>query len=258
MTNSATALRHENFDAILFDLDGVLTDTASVHGLAWKQLFDEFRDAWQQERGESFDPFVIEVDYKRHVDGKPRLDGVRDFLASRGITLPDGDPDDAPDAMTIWGLGKRKNELFHQQLQKRGVEAFPGAVRLLEYLRREGIRRAVVSASKNCQAILEAAELTKFFEYRMDGVKAAEMKLRGKPHPDTFLTAARSLGVEPERAAVLEDALSGVAAGEAGHFKLVVGVGGEGEAQALLDHGADRVVADLTELIPPDDADAAS
>ncbi len=252
MTNSDTAMRRQNFDAILFDLDGVLTDTASVHGIAWKRLFDEFRDAWRRERGETFDPFVIEVDYKRHVDGKPRLDGVRDFLASRGITLPDGDPQDPPDAMTIWGLGKRKNELFHEQLRKRGVEAFPGAVRLLDYLRGEGIRLAVVSASKNCQAILEAADLEDYFEYRMDGVKAAEWKLPGKPRPDTFLTAARNLGVEPGRAAVLEDALSGVAAGKAGHFRLVVGVGGSDEAQALLDHGADRVVADLAELIPSD------
>lgn len=242
------AVTPERFDAVLFDLDGVLTSTAEVHARAWKETFDEVLRVRAAARGEPFVPFDAVDDYRRHVDGKPRYDGVRDFLASRGIVLPEGEPGDPASAETVCGIGNRKNELVNRLFDTEGVEVFEGSLRWLRELRDRGIRTAVVSASKNCPRILEAAGLTGLFDARVDGNVATELGLSGKPAPDTFLEAARRLGVEPARAAVVEDALAGVEAGRAGNFGLVVGVAREADPAELEAHGADVVVADLGEL----------
>jgi len=238
----------ERFDAVLFDLDGVITDTASVHAHAWKKLFDEFLEARAKARDEPFVPFDLEEDYRTWVDGKPRYEGVRSFLASRGIELPFGDPSNPPGTGTVCALGNIKNEHFNHCLQTDGVTVFPTSVRLIEKLRAEGIRVAVVSSSKNTPTILEVAGLGDLFDLRFDGNEAARLGLKGKPTPDTYLKAAERLGVPAERAVVVEDAISGVEAGRAGHFGLVVGVDRHGEAEALKEHGADVVVSDLGEL----------
>jgi beta-phosphoglucomutase family hydrolase len=236
--------------AFLFDLDGVLTQTAKVHAAAWKEMFDAFLRQRAEEAKEPFVPFEIATDYGPYVDGKLREDGVRSFLASRGLKLPEGDPDDPPDAATVHGLATRKNDLVLRILDEHGVEVYDGSVRFVEAARDAGIRRAVVSASKNCQAVLKAAGIEDLFEVRVDGVVAAQEGLRGKPRPDTFLAAARRLGVEPGSCAVFEDAVAGVEAGRAGCFGWVVGVDrvGGGQADALRSHGADVVVGDLSEL----------
>ncbi len=239
--------------ACLFDLDGVLTKTAVVHAKAWKQTFDEFLRARAEKRGEDFEPFDSGEDYNEYVDGKPRYDGVRDFLASRGIELPEGDPDDPPDAETVCGVGNRKNDLVLELIERDGVEPYAGSVRFAELVKQHGLRRAVVSSSANTKAVLEATGLAGLFEQRIDGVVAEEQKLKGKPAPDTYLAGARALGVEPAAAAVFEDALSGVEAGRAGRFGLVVGVDRVHHADALRDHGADVVVSDLSELIEDGD-----
>jgi alpha,alpha-trehalase len=246
-------ITRRRFDALLFDLDGVLTATAVIHAASWKQMFDEFLSRHAGAAREPFRPFDIAADYKIHVDGKPRFDGVRDFLGSRGIELPEGSPDDAPDRDTIAGLGNRKNELVQEALAAGRVETFDGSIDLVRHARSEGFRTAVVSASNNCRAILVAAGIEELFDTRVDGVVATERGLAGKPAPDTFLAAARELDVEPARAVVLEDALSGVQAGRAGGFGLVVGVNRHGDAKALLEHGADLVVDDLAELLPGGD-----
>lgn len=238
----------DRFDAALFDLDGVLTATAKVHARCWKQMFDEFLHAWADERGEPFRPFEIDPDYLQHVDGKPRYDGVRDFLASRGIELPRGEPEDAPGRRTVCGLGNRKNELVHEVIRSGGIEVYHSSVELLEDLRRQGLKTAVVTSSRNCDIVLETVGIADLFDTTVDGLRAAREGLPGKPAPDTFLRAAALLGVEPGRAVVFEDAISGVAAGRAGNFALVVGVDREGQADALREHGADIVVADLAEL----------
>ena len=243
--------------ACLFDMDGVLTKTAAVHAAAWTQMFDEFLRARAKATGGTFTPFDTHDDYDEYVDGKPREDGVRDFLASRHITLPAGHPDDPPDAQTVYGLGNRKNALLLKHIKDDGVEVFEGSVRYLEAAQRAGLRRAVVSSSANTQQVLQVTGLAKYFEVRVDGVTIAERHLHGKPAPDTFLDAARQLGVEPAHAAVFEDALSGVAAGHAGHFGFVVGVDRVGQAKALAEHGADKVVEDLAELLD-DPADQSS
>jgi beta-phosphoglucomutase family hydrolase len=229
--------------ACLFDLDGVLTKTAEVHARAWKQTFDAFLET----RGE--EPFDLVRDYDEYVDGKPRLDGVRDFLASRGIELPEGSPDDPPAAATVRGLANAKNELVLRLIRDEGVEPYEGSVRYLHAVRDAGLRRAVVSSSHNCRDVLVAAGIEELLEVRVDGVVAEERDLRGKPAPDTFVEAARILGVAPEHAAVFEDALAGVQSGRCGGFGHVVGVDRSGQREALLAHGASVVVDDLAELL---------
>lgn len=238
--------------AFLFDLDGVLTPTAKVHDAAWKQTFDDFLHARD---GDNFTPFDPDADYLTYVDGKPRADGVRDFLASRDITLPEGSPDDppdqAPDAVTVAGLGNRKNEVLVERIQTDGVQPYPGSLRYLRAVRDAGMSTAVVSSSANCRAVVDSAGLTGLLQVRVDGVTSRELKLIGKPAPDIFLQAARQLGVPASSAAVFEDALAGVAAGRAGGFGWVVGVdrlGGD-HGRNLLDAGAETVVSDLDELL---------
>src|SRR5215213_2401641 len=235
--------------ACLFDLDGVLTRTATVHAAAWKEMFDGYLREHAVQTGEEFVPFDPVADYAEYVDGKPRYDGVQSFLAARGIELPDGEPGDPPDAETVCGLGNRKNELVLRMIREEGVEAYNGSVRYLEAARGAGLRRAVVSSSTNTSDVLVAAGIEGFFEARIDGVVAEREGLKGKPAPDTFLAGARALGVAPDRAAVFEDALAGVAAGRAGGFACVVGVDRVGQAGALREHGASIVVSDLSELL---------
>lgn len=237
--------------ACLFDMDGVLTKTAAVHAAAWKEMFDEFLRGWAERQGIEFVPFDPVKDYGRYVDGKRREDGTRSFLASRGIGLPDGDPDDPPDAPTVYGLGNRKQALVLKLLAEGGVEVFEDAVDYVRAARAAGLRTAVVSSSANTVQVLESAGLTDLFEARIDGIVAQERNLPGKPAPDMFLAGAEALGAGPGQAAVFEDALSGVEAGRAGGFAIVVGVDrvGDGHGEALRDHGADSVVTDLTELL---------
>ncbi len=235
--------------ACLFDLDGVLTQTAAVHAAAWKEMFDGYLRDRAARTGEPFVPFDTHDDYDAYVDGKPRYAGVRDFLRARGIELPQGSPDDDPAAETIDGLGNRKNEIVLRLIHEHGVEAYQGSRRYLEAARAGGLRRAVVSSSTNCRDVVRAAGIEDLLEVRVDGVVAEREHLRGKPAPDTFLAAARRFGVEPHEAAVFEDALAGVEAGRAGGFGCVVGVDRVGQAQALRDRGADVVVADLAELV---------
>jgi beta-phosphoglucomutase family hydrolase len=233
----------------LFDLDGVLTQTAKVHAAAWKEMFDDFLRERAQQTGGPFVPFDPVTDYDEYVDGKPRADGTRSFLASRGIELPEGQPDDPPDALTVHGLGNRKNEIVLRRIREDGVEAYPGSVRYVQAVRAAGLPRAVVSSSANCRDVLVAAGIEDLFDARIDGVVAEQEHLRGKPAPDTFLAGARALGLRPNAAAVFEDALAGVAAGRAGGFGFVVGVDRVGQAEALKQHGADIVVTDLAELL---------
>ena len=235
--------------ACLFDLDGVLTKTAVVHNAAWKEMFDAYLQERSRRTGEPFVPFDPGRDYDEYVDGKPRADGTRSFLASRGIELPEGSDDDPPSAETIHGLGTRKNEIVLRRIREDGVEAYESSVRYVRAARDAGLRRAVVSSSANCRDVLIAVGIEDLFEARIDGVVAGREHLRGKPAPDTFLAAARALGLGPQAAAVFEDALAGVEAGRAGRFRFVVGVDRTGQADALKKHGADIVVADLAELL---------
>ena len=226
--------------ACLFDLDGVLTQTAKVHAAAWKQMFDDYLRERAARTGEEFVPFDPVADYDQYVDGKPRYEGVRSFLAARGIELPED---------TIEELGDRKNEIVLAMIRERGVEAYEGSVRYVRAAREAGLRRAVVSSSTNCRDVLRAAGIDDLFEERIDGVVAERDRLKGKPAPDTFLAGARALGVTPAQAAVFEDALAGVEAGRAGDFGFVVGVDRVGQAEALRAHGADVVVQDLADLL---------
>ncbi len=239
----------DGITACLFDLDGVLTQTAKVHARAWKEMFDGFLRERAERTGEPFHEFDRPTDYDEFVDGKPRLDGVRSFLESRGIELPMGAPSDPPDAETIHALGTRKNDLVLALIREQGVEPYAGSVRYVEAAREAGLRRAVVSASTNCRDVLAAAGIEELFEVVVDGVVAEREGLAGKPAPDTFLAAARAFGVEPAHAAVYEDAQAGVQAGRAGAFGLVVGVNRTGQAEALRRRGADVVVDDLAELL---------
>jgi alpha,alpha-trehalose phosphorylase len=239
----------QDFDAVLFDLDGVLTTTRVLHAAAWKRTFDEFLADWDARHETSSEPFDDHADYAAHVDGKARQDGVRDFLASRGIELPEGEPDDPPERETVWGLGNRKQLLVEEELERAGVEVFPGSVAWVRELREAGLRTAVVSSSRNCEAVLDYAGITNLFDTRVDGETALDLDLPGKPAPDMFLEAAERLAVAPARAMVVEDALAGVEAGRAGAFGLVIGVDRDGHADDLAAHGADVVVADLSELL---------
>jgi len=234
--------------AVLFDLDGVITKTAKLHAAAWKQMFDEFLRQWTADRGEKFVPFDTVSDYKQYVDGKLRYDGVRGFLASRGITLPDGEASDHPGHETVCGLGNRKNATVVELIRTKGVEVFPSTVEYARQLHEAKVKTAVVSASKNCEMVLKSAGIEHLFNLRIDGVVAAERKLRGKPAPDTFLEAARELDVAPANAVVIEDAVSGVQAGRDGGFGLVIGLGSRDHHTALLKNGANVVVEDLSEL----------
>jgi len=235
--------------ACLFDLDGVITQTAKVHAAAWKEMFDAFLKARADNTGEAFVPFDEVGDYDAYVDGKPRSDGTRSFLASRGIELPEGVPDDPLDAETVQSLGNAKNEIVLRRIRTDGVEAYDGSVRYVRAVRAAGLRRAVVSSSTNCADVLIAAGIADLFEERIDGVTAERDHLAGKPAPDMFLAGARALGVDPGDAAVFEDALAGVAAGRAGRFAFVVGVDRAAQARELKAHGADVVVGDLAELL---------
>ena len=235
--------------ACLFDLDGVLTDTARVHTRAWKSMFDGYLERRAQRAHTAFVPFDPVEDYRTYIDGKKRQDGGRSFLASRNIELPDGDLDDPPTAETVNGLGNRKNALFQQILQKQGVEVFDGSRRYLEAVHAAGIPAAVVSSSANTKQVLEITGLDKLVQQRVDGVTIRDENLRGKPAPDSFLRGAELLGVEPAHAAGVEDALAGVAAGRAGKFGFVVGVDRLGQADALRHNGADVVVTDLAQLL---------
>jgi beta-phosphoglucomutase family hydrolase len=233
--------------ALLFDLDGVLTRTATLHAASWKRLFDEYLAEHAKRTGQPFVPFDLVQDYRRYVDGKPRYDGVKSFLASRGMAIPWGAPADPPTRETVCGLGNRKDRYFEEALRERGVEIFPEAISLVRDARARGLKTAVVSSSKNCAPILKRAGLLDLFDARVDGVEAERLQLPGKPAPDTFLEAARRVGVEPDQAVVVEDAISGVEAGKRGGFR-VVGVDEGGDGQALREHGADLVVSHLGEF----------
>jgi beta-phosphoglucomutase family hydrolase len=235
--------------ACLFDLDGVLTRTATVHAAAWKQMFDAFLEVWSTRTGQKFVPFDAGADYDQYVDGRPRLEGTRSFLQSRGIDLPEGSPDDPPGELTVNGLSNHKNDLVLRLLREGGVEVYEGSVLYVRAVRDAGLGTAVVSSSANTAEVLDAAGISDLFDARIDGVVAAERRLPGKPAPDMFLAGAAALGVGPDGAAVFEDALAGVEAGGAGGFALVVGVDRVGQADELRRYGADVVVGDLSELM---------
>jgi beta-phosphoglucomutase family hydrolase len=235
--------------ACLFDLDGVLTQTATVHAVAWKETFDAYLAERARRTGEKFVPFDAVHDYDLYVDGRPRADGTRAFLESRGIHLPEGQANDPPGAETVHGISNQKNQILLERLRTGGVAVYPGSLRYLRAVRQAGLRCAVVSASANTRQVLEAAGIADQFDVCIDGIIAEQEHLRGKPAPDTYLAAAHRLDVEPRQGAVFEDALAGVEAGRAGGFGCVVGVDRTGQAEALRQHGADSVVADLAELL---------
>lgn len=239
----------DHITACLFDLDGVLTDTARVHDAAWKQTFDAFLQEWAHSHGTPYVPFDPVADYNSYVDGRPRADGVRTFLASRGITLPEGSPDDPPEAQTVNGVGNRKNAVLIERIHTDGVHVYPGSLAYLRAVRDAGLRRAVVSASANCHDILVATGLIDLVETRVDGQLAAARHLRGKPAPDTFLAGAEMLATPADHACVFEDAVAGVQAGRDGGFGFVVGVDRVGHAADLQAHGASVVVKDLADLL---------
>lgn len=243
-----TVLSRNRIDAVVFDMDGVVTDTASVHAAAWKRLFDGYLGVRAEKTGEPFVPFDPDKEYRRYVDGKPRYDGVRDFLASRGITLPEGDPSDPPGRETVRGLGNRKDAYFLAHIREHPVRAYPSTVALVGRLKEAGFGAAIISASRNLDEVLAAAGVGDLFEVEVDGRDAEALGLPGKPDPAVFREAARRLGVDPARTAIVEDALAGVEAGRRGRFGLVVGVDRAGHADALRAAGADVVLRDLAEL----------
>jgi beta-phosphoglucomutase family hydrolase len=242
-------VNRDQYDAVLFDLDGVITNTATLHATCWKQMFDEYLWERKEQKGEAFRAFDLATDYRLYVDGKPRFDGVRDFLRSRGIQLPEGNPGDPADVETVHGLGNRKNELVNRAIAEVGVEPYAGTVQFIHQLRRDGFEIAVVTSSQNCDAVLRAAKLDDLFKVRVDGNVIQAQRLAGKPASDTFLVGAKLLGVEPIRTVVIEDAISGVEAGSNGKFGLVIGVARKGNAEELKRHGAHLVVDDLGELV---------
>jgi beta-phosphoglucomutase family hydrolase len=247
--NCRYLITRDKYDAVLLDLDGVVTDTANMHAACWKQMFDEYLLKRATMRGEALQLFDLDSDYRVYIDGKPRFDGVRDFLASREIRLPQGSPEDSPQTESVCGLGNWKNELVNKRIQEGGVEAYDGSVRLIHQLHRDQFKIAVVTSSQNCEAVLRAAKLDTFFDVQVDGNTIRAEGLRGKPAPDTFLAAAKLLGVEPKRAVVIEDAISGVEAGFKGNFALVIGVARKNNSEELKRHGAHLVVEDLGGLV---------
>lgn len=249
MSQSNYSVTTDDFDAVLFDLDGVLTATAKVHAVSWKRMFDEFLSRISQENNQPFVPFEIATDYKHYVDGKPRLEGVRSFLEVRNIQLPEGSADTVTQEDTVYSLGKRKDEIFNSILETDGVEVYETSVTWVCHLRSQGIKTAVVSSSRNCEAVLKAANITDLFDGRVDGKVAANLGIAGKPAPDTYLKAAQMLNVTAKRCVVVEDAISGVQAGSAGGFGLVIGVNRNDDADALYRNGADIVVTDLGEML---------
>jgi alpha,alpha-trehalase len=256
MTDTSLTLSPLRFDAVVFDLDGVVTRTAQVHAAAWARLFDGFLRAHADRYGTPFRPFDVREDYLRYVDGKPRYDGVESFLASRGIRLPRGHADDGPDAPTVCGLGNRKNELFRAELEAHGVQPYETTLDFIRTLRKRRFKTAIISSSRNCQAVLQAAGAIELFDAAVDGVESARIGIAGKPAPDIFLEAARRLGVRPARAVAVEDAISGVQAAHAAGFGCVIGVNRDGDPARLARHGASVVVGDLAEVSVAPDVDA--
>ena len=246
---SKNPITRDKYDAVLFDLDGVITATAKLHAACWKKMFDEFLEKHASRKGEPFKPFEIATDYKLYVDGKPRFDGVRDFLTSRNINLPEGTRDDPPKTETVGGLGNRKNDLINEVIDSVGVDAYEGTITLARQIRDEGIKIAVVTSSQNCDVVLKAAKVDDLFVVRVDGNTIIEQHLSGKPAPDSYLEGAKRLGVDPQRTVVVEDAISGVQAGRNGKFGLVIGVDRKGNGDELKKNGADVVVKDLGELL---------
>lgn len=244
-----TSIDWSKYKAVLFDLDGVLTDTARVHSSAWKKTFDDYLRHRAEKLGEAFTPFDIESDYRNFVDGKPRFDGVNGFLRSRNIVLPWGDPTDQPEYETVCSIGNMKNQHFGRMLDEHGVDVYKGSLLVLDEMQRRGIRMAIVTSSANATAVLKAAGLADVFDTLVDGNVATELGLRGKPNPDPFLEAARRIGVDPSQAVVIEDAISGVRAGKSGAFGLVVGVDRHGDSAALKAAGANLVISNLEEIL---------
>ena len=243
------AITPDCYNAVLFDLDGVLTSTAAIHAAAWKQMFDDYLARRATARGEPFRPFDINSDYRRYVDGRPRYEGVQQFLESRDIHLPRGTPDAPQGEESVCGLGNMKDGLVHDAIEAGRVESYPGSVRFLNEVRQRGLRTAVVTSSRNCTLVLRAAHLDGLFDTQVDGRTIEDEGLRGKPAPDSFVRAAERLGVAPARAVVVEDAISGVRAGRDGHFGLVIGVDRHGDAESLCQNGAHVVVSDLADLL---------
>ena len=237
-----------NFDAVIFDMDGVITQTAEVHSLAWKKMFDEYLHFREKELGEPFREFTHADDYLSFVDGRPRYKGVETFLDSRGIQIPFGKPEDEPGKETVCGLGNRKNELFNKMLEADGVGVYDSTIKLIKELLEKGVKVGVATSSKNCALILKKTGIADLFETRVDGIVSAELGLKGKPEPDIFTTATDNLGVKHHRAIIVEDAVSGVQAGRKGHFGLIIGVARDNNAHELKTNGADYVVEDLSEL----------
>ena len=248
ISNGEPVFSKNIYDAILFDLDGVITTTEKIHSACWKKTFDEFLGARASERGESFVPFSETDDYLEHVDGRPRYEGVRGFLLSRGIELPEGDGNSPPGEQSVFGLGNRKNQLFKKTLEKESPGIYETSITLARRLKEAGFRLGVVSSSRNCRAVMAAAGIENLFEVTVDGVTAAEKGLRGKPEPDTFIEAAAALGSKPEKSIIIEDAAAGVAAGARGGFGFVIGVARKQNEDELLSNGADVVVGDLGEF----------
>lgn len=241
----------DGITALLFDLDGVLTKTAEVHAAAWKEMFDGVLAVHDDDPAVDSRPFDPKADYHQYVDGKPRYDGVRDFLASRGLHPPEGSPTDTASDETIRGLGDRKNAVVQQIIKTKGVDPYEGSVRYLHAARDAGLGIAVVSSSANAEAVLDAAGLSEFISVRVDGKVAADEGITGKPAPDMYLVAAERLGATPETSAVFEDAISGVQSGAAGHFAMVIGVDRGGQPEALREAGATVVIDDLADLLEP-------
>jgi trehalose 6-phosphate phosphatase len=246
--DTAYSISKQKYDAVIFDMDGVVTDTAMSHAETWKRMFDEFVFRYSSGRGLPVRPFEIETDYRIFIDGKPRTDGVRSFLLSRGIDLPEGRPDDPAGTATVYGLGNLKNEYFTAMIRRQGVEVIGPTLEFIHRLKKLGFKTAIISSSRNSAMILESAELSELFDRKVDGIDSEMLGIEGKPAPDIFLEAARQLKVEPERAVIVEDAISGVQAGRAGGFGLVIGLARNGDRKALLDGGADLVVEELSRI----------